>query len=203
MANRYRTLKDGASYSTRPDGPEDVGFLWDMLYQIACWRPGGCAGSKPPREEVLAYPSVVHYVEGWGRPGDAAVVAVDPIDGRRIGAAWYRPMSPEEPGYGFVDTSTPEVAIAVVPDRRGTGVGKALLQAILSMARSQGFDALSLGVRRKISAAVRLYERNGFVKLFAIDSDFPSLVMKVDLSTTGEAQANDRRRAGGDRESSQ
>jgi GNAT superfamily N-acetyltransferase len=167
-------------YLVRPGRPEDVGFLWDMIYEAAEWRPEG-SGPKPPREEVLSDPSISHYVEGWGRAGDAAVVAFHETYGRRIGAAWYRLMSPQDPGYGFVDASTPEVAIAVVPDRRGIGVGRTLLRALLETARSQGFGALSLSVERGNPAA-ELYERNGFVKLFSTDSDW---VMKVYLSASG------------------
>jgi GNAT superfamily N-acetyltransferase len=164
-------------YSVRPGEPEDVEFLWDMIYEAAEWHPEG-SGAKPPREEVLSDPSISHYVEGWGRAGDAAVVAIDSTDGRRIGAAWYRLMSPQDPGYGFVDASTPEVAIAVVPDRRGIGVGGALLRPLLDTARLQGFGALSLSVERDNPAA-ELYERNGFVKLFHVEG---SWTMKVDLS---------------------
>ena len=176
-------------YPTRPGGPEDLEFLWEMLYEAAHHRP-------------LSDPSIARYLEGWGRPGDAAVVALDPAKDRRIGAAWYRLMPPDNPGYGFVDTSTPEVVVAVVPDRRGAGVGIALLRALLSKARSQGFDVLSLSVRRNNTSAVRLYERNGFVKLFTIDSKLPSWTMKVDLSVGSEVQANDRPYVGSDQESS-
>jgi ribosomal protein S18 acetylase RimI-like enzyme len=160
-----------------------------MLYEAAHHRP-------------LSDPSITRYLEGWGRSGDAAVVALDTTNARRIGAAWYRLMPSDDPGHGFVDTSTPEIVIAVVPDRRGTGVGGALLRALLSTAGSQGFDALSLSVRRNNTFAVRLYKRNGFVKLFAIDSKFPSWLMKVDISAHGEAQANDRLHLGSARESS-
>jgi GNAT superfamily N-acetyltransferase len=130
-------------YGVRPAGTEDVEFLWDMLYEAACWRPGG---PKPPREEIFSVPELAHYVDGWGRPGDAAVIALDPHDGAKVGAAWYRLMPPEDPGYGFVDAVTPEISIAVVPDRRGTGVGEALLGALMETARSEGFGALSLSV---------------------------------------------------------
>ena len=112
------------------------------------------------------------------------MVALDPVDSREIGAAWYRLMSPGRRGYGFVDASTPEIVIAVVPDRRGLGVGGALLRELLNTARRQGFGALSLSVRRENSAAVNLYQRNGFVKLSDIGgSEYPSWAMKVDLST--------------------
>ena len=127
-------------------------------------------------------PAISLYLEGWGRPQDAAVVALDPGDGRRVGAAWYRLMTPERPGYGFVDASTPELAIGVVPDRRGSGVGSALLPALMNIARGNGFGALSLSVRRSNTAAVSLYEKNGFVRVAEIGSDYPSWAMKAELS---------------------
>jgi ribosomal protein S18 acetylase RimI-like enzyme len=133
-------------------------------------------------------PAISLYLEGWGRPGDAGVVALDPVDGRRIGAAWYRLMTPERPGYGFVDSSTPEIAIGVVADRRGRGVGGALLPAIMDVARAEGFDAVSLSVRQNNTAAVRLYERNGFVRVAEIGSEHPSWAMKAELSS-GERPA--------------
>ncbi len=77
-------------------------------------------------------------------------------------------MSPEDPGYGFVDDSTPEVGIAVVSELRGRGVGGALLRALMAAARSRGFGALSLSLERG-NPAVHLYERHGFEKLFIVD----------------------------------
>ena len=152
----------------RPGAPEDLDFLWKMLYEAA-------------GHGDLSDPAIALYREGWGRPGDAAVVALDPDDGHRLGAAWFRLMPPEQPGYGFVDASTPEVAIGVVQEARGRGVGGALLPALMDVARSRGFGALSLSVRRENTAAVRLYERNGFVKVSGVGLDKPSWMMKADL----------------------
>ena len=134
----------------------------------------------------LSDPAIALYLEGWGRSGDAAVVALDPDDGRRVGAAWYRLMPPEKPGYGFVDASTPELAIGVVPGARGRGIGGALLAALMDVARSGGFGALSLSVRRKNTAAVRLYERNGFVRAAEIGVEHPSWAMKAELAGGAE-----------------
>jgi ribosomal protein S18 acetylase RimI-like enzyme len=124
----------------------------------------------------LSDPVISRYLKDWVRPGDAAVVAFDRDDGRRIGAAWYRFMPAEERGYGFVDVSTSEVVIAIVPNHhRGLGVGRAVLRRLLDTAELQGVDGLSLGVRRNNLAAVELlYERSGFAKLFDIDSEVPS-----------------------------
>jgi len=176
-------LTGRALYPTRPGGLEDLEFLWEMLYEAAHHRS-------------LSNPSITRYLEDWGRPGDAAVVALDPDDGRRVGAAWYRLMPLNNRGYGFVDTSTPEVVVAVIPDRRSLGVGKALLRGLLDTARSQGFEALSLSVRRNTPAAIRLYERNGFVKLLDINSEYSSWTMKVDLTVHERHRTVTNRSAG-------
>ena len=163
------------SFRLRPGTPDDEGFLREMLREAVSWRgedPG------PAVEELLSDPMLARYVEGWGRPGDAAVIAFDPENVERVGAAWHRLMSPERPGYGFVDAATPEISIAVVRGRRGAGVGKALLRAIMDTARSSGFAALSLSVEEG-NPAITLYERAGFRKLSHTEG---ACVMRANLS---------------------
>jgi ribosomal protein S18 acetylase RimI-like enzyme len=175
-------LTIGESYLVRPSEPEDLDFLWEMLYEAAHRRS-------------LSDPAISRYLEDWGRPGDAAVMALNLDNGRRIGATWYRLMPPGNRRYGFVDASPPEVVIAVAPDRRGVGVGGALLRSLLGVAKSQGFDALSLSVRCNNPAAIRLYERNGFIKLFDINSEYPSWAMKVDFTAHGKDEGPRRTEA--------
>jgi len=171
-----RAADERIACRTRQGEPEDMEFLRDMLYEAACWRPGA---SRPPRDEVLSAHEIALYLEGWGRIGDAAVVALDPDGDERTGAAWYRLMPPEDPGYGFVDVSTPEVSIGVVREFRGRGVGGALLDGLMHAAKSHGFRALSLSVEPD-NPAIQLYERKGFEKLFAEDG---SATMRVDLAS--------------------
>jgi hypothetical protein len=154
-----------------------VEFIRDMLYEAACWRPDA---PRPPRDKVLSAPRNAIYVDGWGRPGDAAVVAQARTDGRKIGAACYRLMLPEDPGYGFVNAATPELSIGVVSESRGQGVGGALLKALIRTAKSQGFQTLSLGVE-KDNPALRIYERHGFVRLFDTGGAW---TMRADLSSS-------------------
>ena len=73
--------------------------------------------------------------------------------------------APSSPGYGFVDEQTPELAIAVVPNARGKGVGSALLEALLERARSEGYPSLSLSVDRLNKGAIALYEQHGFQRV--------------------------------------
>ena len=131
----------------RRGGAQDVRFLRDMLHHAYYWR------------ECVPGSLVSRYVRGWGRRGDTAVIALD--NGFPVGAAWYRLFSAAEPGYGFVDERTPELAIAVVPSKRGHGVGDQLLEALLAQAREAGYEALSLNVEPG-NPARKLYERHGF-----------------------------------------
>jgi len=163
-------------------GPaDDEGFLWTMLYEAVYWEPEE-AGPKPPPEEILADPRLRRYVAGWGQPDDFAVVAREAESGREIGAAWYRLFPEDEPGYGFVDTDTPEIALAVAPVWRGAGVGGTLLRAIMDSARANGFCAVSLSVHKSNRPALRLYEKSGFARHRDDGDDW---VMRADLATPG------------------
>jgi ribosomal protein S18 acetylase RimI-like enzyme len=110
----------------------------------------------------LADLPVSRYVEGWGRPGDRSLVLVEGF--QPVGAAWYRLFTSDEPGYGFVDEQTPELTIAIVPSRRGRGLGDGLLTRLVEQARRDGFAALSLSVEPD-NPALALYERHGFAKV--------------------------------------
>ena len=151
----------------RPAGPQDVPFLRDMLRHAYYWRVDQVSESGEP--------PVQRYVERWGRPGDTALIAIQ--DFQPVGAAWYRLFKNENAGYGFVDEETPELSIAVVPSRRGSGLGSELLEALLGQARADGYEALSLSVE-KDNPAVGLYQRHGFVPVREEDG---AVTMKVDL----------------------
>ncbi len=159
--------------NTRPAGPKDVEFLKEMLYEAAAWNPDW------PREQVihaLADPMLERYHRGWGRPGDAGVIAE--VEGESVGAAWFRLFTADEPGYGFVDEATPELGIAVVPLHRRKGIGETLLHALISEARQEGFNALSLAVAVH-NRSRRMYERAGFKK---VSEGGDSWVMRLDLA---------------------
>ncbi len=69
----------------------------------------------------------------------------------RPGTASSRPA---EPGFGYVDERTPELAIAVVPSKRGRGIGDALLRWLLETAGDDGYAALSLCVDSANAGAI-------------------------------------------------
>jgi GNAT superfamily N-acetyltransferase len=153
----------------RRGGPSDVRFLRDMLHHAYYWRE---------REPGEGPGPVALYVKGWGRQGDTALIAVD--DGFPVGAAWYRLFRRDQPGYGFVDEETPELAIAVVPNRRGRGIGDALLKALYDRAKQDGHTAVSLAAERDNAPLVSYYEqKHGFRRVHEDGSD--SVTMRREL----------------------
>jgi ribosomal protein S18 acetylase RimI-like enzyme len=154
----------------RRGGRQDVRYLRDMLHHAYYWRERSPGDGLGP---------VARYVKGWGRPGDTALIAVD--EAFPVGAAWYRLFRKDQPGYGFVDEETPELAIAVVPSRRGHGVGEALLDALCERARADGYRALSLRVSRDNAPLVAFYEHHGFSVVGDGDGDDQSLTMRREL----------------------
>jgi GNAT superfamily N-acetyltransferase len=131
----------------RPVELRDVRFLRDMLRHAYYWR------IDEDRERP-----VYRYVQNWGRPGDAGVIAL--AGPHPAGAAWYRLFDERQPGFGFVDERTPELTLAVVPSRRGHGMGREMLTALLDRARADGYDAVSLSATREQTS---FYEQFGFV----------------------------------------
>ena len=133
---------------------DDEPFLREMLY-LALYVPPGVP--QLPRS-VLNDPLISRYVDGWGRcPGDRGLIGLS--DGVPIGAAWLRLFPASDPGYGFVNESTPELSVAVLPEYRGRGVGSALVQELVRDA-----PAVSLSCDPR-NPAWKLYVRLGFVPL--------------------------------------
>jgi len=128
-----------------------------MLLEAMNWHPR----SRFTRADVDADPLLRHYVEGWQRPDDLGAVAVDPA-GAPIGAAWLRHFTADDPGYGFVAPDVPELSIGVVAQRRGQGVGRALLRAAAELAAARGIGRISLSCERA-NPAMRLYVGEGYV----------------------------------------
>jgi ribosomal protein S18 acetylase RimI-like enzyme len=142
----------------RPGKATDLGFLEEMLFEAFFWN----VVERPSMAAFREDPEFMKLLAGWGRPGDRAVIAEE--QEQPIGAAWFRLWTPELHSYGFVDAQTPELGIAVAPAYRGKAIGRALLEALITTARADGFPALSLSVS-PFNPARHLYESLGFRKV--------------------------------------
>ncbi len=149
---------------------EDEPFLWEMLYYAAHMDED--AGVSP--ESAKTNPDLLKYAKDWGREADVGSIALEPDCNRPIGAAWIRLLA--------VDDTTPELAIAVLPEFLGYGVGTLLLQHLLEAAK-QRYSSVVLSVRTT-NPAKRLYERMGFVVTGEIVNRVgtASVSMAIDLS---------------------
>ena len=130
-------------------------FLFDLVYEAA-YIPEGI--ERPPRSFVYE-PHVSTYAEDFGRTGDTAFVLTDAD--RLVGGIWSRLFSADNPGYGFVGESTPELAMAVFDPYRGRGFGTQLMQRLIESLSDDGFKKVSLSVDDR-NPALRLYRRFGF-----------------------------------------
>jgi ribosomal protein S18 acetylase RimI-like enzyme len=138
----------------RPLTLVDEPFLWEMLYQ-ALYVP---EGHPPFPREIVQEPEISRYVQGWGKAGDVGFVALD--DGKPVGAVWLRLLAGENRGFGYVDETTPELSIAILPEYRGQGVGSKLMAHLFEKAQSR-YRAICLSVSPD-NPAKRLYQRLGF-----------------------------------------
>jgi len=150
-------------------------MLLEASYLAATWRSPDPAGSF---SDVLADPHLRVYLEGWQRPGDFAVIAEE--DGASVGAAWYRTFTTESHGYGFIESSIPELSVAVRASHRGRGLGTELLSVLIEHARAEDVAALSLSVEEG-NPAVWLYHRLGFE---TVDKPGNAFTMRLDVSQT-------------------
>jgi GNAT superfamily N-acetyltransferase len=133
---------DPPVWRLRPASVADRAFLGLVLCATANWDPAAPRRSLP---DVRGDPESARYLDGWDRVGDAGLVA-EGGRGVPVGAVGYRLFPPTEPGHGYVDDATPELASAVVADHRGRGIGAGLMQALVDRARAAGVPALSLRV---------------------------------------------------------
>ena len=130
----------------------DYRCLPEFLYQ-AIFTPEGV---EPPSRSIINDPQIFAYIKDFStKSGDLGVVAEQ--NGQVVGAAWARII----PGHGHIDDEIPELAISILPEFRGYGIGTKLLKKLFEVLRGNGYERTSLSVQ-KDNPAVRLYKRLGY-----------------------------------------
>ena len=148
-----------ASILVRIGLPDDLPFLSEMLFEAFHWQS---QENRPPLRSFQNDLAFQILLADWGRDGDTAVVAE--LGGESVGAAWYRLWTDDVHSYGYVDSQTPELGMAVSFKHRSQGVGRMLLRSLMNIARANHVKAMSLSVDPN-NIARRLYESEGFVKV--------------------------------------
>ena len=130
----------------------DYSCLPEFLYQ-AIFIPKGV---EPLPRSIINDPQIFAYIKDFNTQiGDLGVVAEH--NGQIVGAAWTRII----PAYGHINAETPELAISILPEFRGYGIGSKLMKKLFEVLRANGYAQTSLSVQ-KDNPAVRLYKRLGY-----------------------------------------
>ena len=125
-------------------------------------------------------------------------VLVAELDGEVVGSVRYYPDA-SVMGFGFPRDWAGFRALAVHPDRRGLGIGEALVGACVERAREAGATAIGIHTAAFMRTAVGIYERCGFERIPAHDvhaaeilgldaPDAPNVIAyRLGVSPTGHA----------------
>lgn len=149
-------------YTIRKIKENEIKILEDFLYE-AIFIPEGV---KPPAKEIIFQPELQVYISDFGKSkGDIGLVSE--LNDKIVGAVWVRIMN----DYGHVDDNTPSVAISLYKEYRNLGIGTAMMRAIISTVRTEGYKQISLAVQ-KANYAVKMYEEIGFKTVAENDEEY-------------------------------
>lgn len=139
-----------------------------MIVKIVSWKDAGSALADIRHRVFIEEQSVPESLEWDGMDEDAVhVLALDAT--RAIGCA--RMLSGGRIG-----------RMAVLPEWRGRGVGRAMLETLIALSREQGLAHVSLSAQ---THAIPFYTKNGFKVCSEIydDAGIPHRDMVLKLST--------------------
>lgn len=140
------------NYTIRELSIDERNVLETFLYH-AIYIPEGIT---PPPLEIINQPELQVYIKGFGeQDGDICLVAE--CDSKIVGAVWVRIMN----DYGHISNDMPSLAISLLPEYRGKGIGTVLMQSILKTVSEQGYKGISLSVQKQNYAA-KMYKKLGF-----------------------------------------
>lgn len=106
-------------------------------------------------------PKLAIYNEFYGfTTKDLGLYAL--ADNQLVGAVWIRRLNVDHGSNGYINDNTPILNIAVLPEFRGKGIGSQMIEQLFIEAGAL-HDIISVSVIED-SAAVRFYERHGFVR---------------------------------------
>ena len=145
-------LRDGSMVGVRPIEPGDKALLRAMFERLSdeSRRRRFMVDAHELADEDLVYLTEVDHRR------HEALVAVDPESGAILGVArWFR-----RPG----ERELAELAVAVVDDWQGRGMGSGLVEAINARARGEGIERYHAIVSADNVQVIEALERHGAVR---------------------------------------
>ena len=138
-------------YQIREIRKSEYPILSNFLYE-AIFIPEGM--NRPPKS-IINRPELQVYTADFGKPDDYCLVAE--TKEKVVGAVWARIMD----DYGHIDDTTPSLSISLYKEYRNSGIGTALMEAMLRLLRENGYRQVSLSVQKE-NYAVGMYKKAGF-----------------------------------------
>ncbi len=139
-------------YMIREMREDEYPLLKEFLYEAVYVAKGVAL----PDRSITDSPELQVYIRDFGSSRhDSALVAE--MNGDIIGAVWVRIMD----DYGHIDDEMPSLAISVLRPFRKSGIGTALLNAMIERKKADGYSGLSLSVQKE-NYAVDMYRKAGF-----------------------------------------
>lgn len=115
---------------------------------------------------IINNPDLQVYVKDFGKQ-DSDICYVAECDNNIVGAVWVRIMN----DYGHIDEDMPSLAISLLPEYRGYGIGTALMQTILRRVAKEGYKGVSLSVQKE-NYAYRMYSKLGFKTIQETEEEY-------------------------------
>lgn len=126
------------------------------------------SGLRFTERDVQSRSEFRHYTQLALDRGDFGFVAERAE--QEVGVGWAQFLPAHDPGFGFLDESTPEISLWVRAGSRGQGVGRMLLRQLQQEASRRGIARLSLSVEAD-NYARQLYASQGFTDVVGREAD--------------------------------
>jgi ribosomal protein S18 acetylase RimI-like enzyme len=140
---------------------DDLQPLWESLHDHHVAVAPHLAALGPVRERAGSWAVRRALYEGWlGEPGAFVLLAEE--RGRPVGYALVTLHGTEE-SWVLGERIASLQTLAVLPDQRGRGIGRALMDRVYAELRAAGVRELDVAVIWTNADARRFYEREGLL----------------------------------------
>lgn len=172
MTGNRVVLRDGSAVLVRPVRADDAPLLADGFSRLSAEsrRLRFLTGKSALSEAELEYFTTVDHHD------HEALAALQPDDGRGVGIARYIRLAD--------DPDAAEVAVTVVDDWQGRGLGTELLSQLTDRARQEGIRRFTALVAADNAAVVGLLHELG-AQVRALHAEYGAVEYEIDLPGNG------------------